>query len=265
MHTVYQPKGILRKTAFLAVNGIFRLKGLRMQPEMPLNARIDVLREGAEPEIQKLLSNVLRPGMTAIDIGANIGLLTRYFRRQVGREGRVIAFEPDPSIFEFARFNNRRFANVEVVQGAVSDNEQPVVLHLNYESSASNSLFGRTESGESVTVSCTTLDAFLKKRSDPKVDLVKIDVEGAELNVLRGMRQTMSRLPDLKIITEYFPAIQRNAGMLPKAILDELRSHKFHLYMILGRGAIAPLREDDVPQSALNRQGYVNLFCRREP
>jgi FkbM family methyltransferase len=264
MHTVYQPKDILRKTAFRAVNGLFRLQGLRMQPEMPLNARLDILWRGAEPEIQKLSNRLLRGGMTAIDIGANIGLLTRYFQRRVGREGWVFAFEPDPSIFEFAKFNNRRFANVEVIQSAVSDNEQPVVLHLNYESSASNSLFGQARSGESVTVPCTTLDAFLKKRGDLKVDLVKIDVEGAELNVLRGMRQTTARLPGLKIIIEYFPAIQNNAGIAPTAILDELRSQHFRLYVIQTNGVPASFGDADVPQSALNAYGYANLFCERE-
>jgi FkbM family methyltransferase len=263
MHWVYQPKGILKKTAFTAVNQLLALRGLRLLPDMPLNARLQVLRQGTEPDIQKLSSSVLRSGMTVVDIGANAGLLARHFRRIVGKSGMVFAFEPDPSVFEFAKFNNRRFANVEVIQSAVSDNEQPAVFYLNYESSASNSLFGRSRTGESMTVPCTSLDAFLKSRGDPEVDLVKIDVEGAELQVLRGMRRTIARLPALKIIVEYCPANQSNAGVPPQAILGELRSHKFRVQIIQDDGVPKSFGDADVPQSTLNASGYVNLFCER--
>ena len=146
MHTVYQPKGILRKIGFAAVNRLLRFQGLSLPPEMSLFERVATLRHGTETDIQNFCSKCLLPGMTAIDIGANCGLLTRYFRRQVGGNGRVFGFEPDPSVFQFAQFNTRRFANVEVIQSAVSDNEEPVVLHLNDASSAGNSLFSQTHS-----------------------------------------------------------------------------------------------------------------------
>jgi FkbM family methyltransferase len=261
MHWVYQPKGILRKTALMAVNRLLSFQGLKLQPEIPLCARLAILRQGTEPDIQNLCSRLLHKGMTVIDIGANSGLLTRHFRRRVGKDGRVFAFEPDPLIFQFAKFNTRRFANVEVIQSAVSDNQESVVLHLNDQSSAGNSLFCQTNSAESVTVPCVSLDAFLKSRGDPKVDMVKIDVEGAELYVLRGMRQTIAHLPALKIIIEYCPANQNNAGVPPRAILDELRSHKFRLQIIQGDGVPKSFGDSDVPKSALNSSGYVNLFC----
>ena len=114
-----------------------------------------------------------------------------------------------------------------------------------------------------MTVPCVSLDAFLKKRGDPKVDLVKIDVEGAELNVLRGMRRTIARLPALKIITEYCPANQNNAGLPPRALLGELRSHRFRLQVIQGNGVPQSFEGDEVPKSALNAGGYVNLYCER--
>ena len=102
-------------------------------------------------------------------------------------------------------FNTRSFPNKQLTLSAISDNHEPALLHSNPTSGLGNSLFNKADGAETVSVPCISLDEFLDKAGKPMVDIIKIDVEGAELSVLRGMRQTMARLPKLQIIIEYGP------------------------------------------------------------
>ncbi len=245
------------------VNGLLLLQGLKFPPYVSLRERLMLLREGVEPDIQNLCGRILKQGMTVADVGANVGLLTRLFCRRVGEKGLVFAFEPDPLTFRFLEFNTRAFKNKELAQCAVSDNKEPALLHLNSGSGAGNSLLNKTHSIESVPVSCTSLDEFFLRRGDPPVDVIKVDVEGAELSVLRGMRQTIARLPNLKIIIEYCPKNLKGAGVEPRAVFDELHTHGFKLQIVHSDGEAKPLGGFDELECNLNSMGYVNLLCLR--
>lgn len=257
------PKGLLRKMALRGIDGLLRLRGLKFPPYFPLRDRLAHLVKGTEPDIQHLCTQLLRTGMTVMDVGANVGLLTRLFCRQVGTGGRVYAFEPDPLTFQFLEFNTRSFPNKELTQGAVSDNHEPALLHLNFRSGAGNSLLNKGHSTESVPVACISLDEFLKQRGSPVVDVIKIDVEGAELSVLRGMRQTVARLPGLKVIIEYCPANLNGAGVAPREIFDELRSQSFKLQVIRPDGSVKAIERFEDLEGDLNPMGYLNLLCAR--
>ncbi len=257
------PKGLLRRMALRGINGLLLLRGLKLPPYFSLRNRLAHLTKGTEPDIQHLCTQLLRPGMTAVNVGANVGLLTRQFCQQVGKGGRVYAFEPDPLTFQFLEFNTRSFKNKELTQCAVSDNQGPALLHLNFTSGTGNSLLNQGHSTESVPVTCVSLDEFLKQRGNPSVDVIKIDVEGAELGVLRGMRQTIVRLPGLKVIIEYCPANLNGAGVAPREVFDELRSQKFNLQVIRPDGRAKAIVQFDELEGYLNPFGYVNLLCAR--
>jgi FkbM family methyltransferase len=236
---------------------------LKFPPYFSFRERVGLLRKGLEPDIQHLCTKLLKPGMMVVDVGANVGLLTRHFCRSVGAQGRVYAFEPDPLTFEYLEFNTRSFTNKELAQCAVSDNHEPALLHLNPGSGMGNSLLNRNYSEESVSVTCISLDEFLKKHGDLVVDMIKIDVEGAELNVLRGMRQTVARLPQLKIIIEYCPKNLKGAGIAPREVFNELRSQRFNLQVIQPDGGLKAIYTFDDLECNLNPSGYVNLLCSR--
>ncbi len=257
------PKGRLRKLALHSVNGLLLVRGLKLPPYFRLRDRLRYLIREMEPDIQHLCKRLLGPGKTVVDIGANVGLLTRQFCRQVGKNGRVFAFEPDPMTFQYLQFNTRSFQSKELTQCAISDNHEPAFLHLNFTSGTGNSLLNRSHSKESVPVACISLDEFLKQRGNPAVDVVKIDVEGAELSVLRGMRQTAARLPGLKIIIEYCPVNLKGAGVQPRQVFDELRSQSFTLQVIQPDGGVKAIGQFEELDAHLNPAGYVNLLCAR--
>lgn len=133
----------------------------------------------------------LRPGMTAIDIGANVGVYGVAMARAVGPHGHVFAYEPgsEPrAMLERSRAVNRA-DNLHVIAAAVSDAPREAQLALGW-SSELNSLGG---SGPGETVQVTCLDAEDQQRGWGKVDFIKIDAEGEEERILNGAKSFFDR------------------------------------------------------------------------
>jgi FkbM family methyltransferase len=267
-YSAIAPKGFLRKIALRGVNAALRLRGIKLPPYFNLRHRLVILRDdlffpqrGTEPDVQNLCRRLLREGMTVVDVGANVGFLARQFCRRVGPSGKVFAFEPDPFTFEFLKFNTCSFSNIQVTQCAISDNHEPAVLHINSIAGTGNSLLNKTDSSASVSVPCISLDEFLDQASKPTVSVIKIDVEGAELNVLRGMKQTIARLPDLQLIIEYCPKNLRGSGVDPRSVYDEIKAGEFAIHFIREDGSTQNVDGFDSLEPRLNSSGYINLLC----
>jgi FkbM family methyltransferase len=171
--------------------------------------------------LSRCLTAILRPGMIFVDIGANVGLHTLEAARAVGRTGKVYSFEPTPRTVKVLRQNLdlNGISEVEVFPAAVMDRSGEAPFYLNSSSSSLNTLFPDDKTTESVRVAAVTLDEALQGRE--RVDVIKIDVEGAEPLVLRGMTDILRKNPRLTIIMEFAAAHLDRAGIPP---LDHLRS-----------------------------------------
>lgn len=159
-----------------------------------------------EPEVQHQLVERLRPGATAVDVGANYGIHTLLMAKLVGEGGTVIAFEPSPALFTELETNLQRneLRNVTAMQMAVSDSAGHSKFYL-----GDNAATGRLQlvestpaddRGATINVIITSLDLLASKGDFPLPDLVKIDVEGAESRVLEGCTEMLNAVaPDLII------------------------------------------------------------------
>jgi FkbM family methyltransferase len=130
--------------------------------------------------------------MIVVDAGANRGGFSVLASSRVGADGKVFAFEPEPRNFEVLRRKMRRFPAVTPVQQAVGEAVGEAVLHLDV-FHAGHSLVA-VQAGPAVnetTVPLTSLDAFVRERGLPGIDVVKLDVEGVELQAIAGMREQM--------------------------------------------------------------------------
>lgn len=147
----------------------------------------------AEPLVQEILVKWLRPGMVFYDLGANIGLFSLLAARIVGENGRVFSFEPDAEVAARLRRNIGRnnFANVTVVEAGLwssSGNVQFVAA----DSSSPDRGTGRFIDGESpnsTPARCVSLDDFIAGAPPP--DAIKCDIEGAEIEALRGAEKLL--------------------------------------------------------------------------
>jgi FkbM family methyltransferase len=160
----------------------------------------------AEPEVQEALAELLKPGQTVYDVGANIGFFTILCSRLVGPSGRVYAFEPIPRNLATLKRNIalNGLTNVVVVEMALSSSSGTAEMFvspwsafhsLNVEGASKQDNHG-PDAGE-IVVQTVTLDEFVRDDGVHAPDLVKIDVEGAELIVLAGMRETLRTLKPL--------------------------------------------------------------------
>jgi len=153
-----------------------------------------------DPNEFAFLADVVKPGMTVVDIGANEGLYTLFLRSRVGEQGQVIAFEP--SVREFNRLARNLelncFNNVMLHQLALGDHLGPANLHVAEPSHAGHNALG-PPAANWVRVShiaetyVTTLDSVSSTQAWPPTDLIKIDVEGLEAAVLRGAENLIER------------------------------------------------------------------------
>jgi FkbM family methyltransferase len=153
------------------------------------------LRGEAEIAVQRILVERLRPGAVFYDLGANIGLFSLLAAQLVGVGGRVFGFEPDAKIAARFRRNVARngFSNITIVEAGIwsaSDN----CLFVPADPSSPDHGTGKFISGENGaaggSIRCVALDDFIKIAPPP--DAIKCDIEGAEIEAIRGAEQLLT-------------------------------------------------------------------------
>ena len=183
-----------------------------------------------EPELQRLMPHLYLSGSVCLDIGANIGLHTLTMSELVGATGQVFAFEPETYNFQLLEQNLQRngITNVVLQQCAVSDQEgicQIGLSSVNYGdhrvSTAAPADWPTQE------VQMTTIDASVGHLPESAIRFIKIDVQGHELHVLGGMRETLERNPDAIIVLEVAPDLLAHAGTSATELMSLLGAWGF--------------------------------------
>ncbi len=171
--------------------------------------------------------SVLRRGGVALDIGANVGCYSLLFGQWVGPSGKVFAFEPASETYSNLRRHiklNRLDTVITPVEAAVSDTVSTASF-IEFDSHGMNRLatsLDKAEQSRVVEVATTTVDEFCKQ-AGVVPDLIKIDVEGFELNVLRGARDTIKAAGNrLALFVEIHPTTWREMGISKGEIIEEL-------------------------------------------
>jgi FkbM family methyltransferase len=173
------------------------------------------------PDYESCVRPILPPrGGVAVDAGAFIGRYTLAYARAVGPLGRVVAVEPLPANFRLLRHNARRNGHRQVtcVPCALGRCAGEVWLSWDRETSIASTTGHRSRR---MKVAQQSLDDVLEQRGIHRVDLLKIDVEGAELEVLEGSRRTLANSPAARLLIEIHAApSDRCAG--PTAVMEWL-------------------------------------------
>jgi len=188
-----------------------------------------------QQDLMAFLRAHLTPASVFIDVGANIGYVSRAAARIVGPGGKVLAFEPNPSVFPLLEKNCRSIPGIAIHNLAVG--EQAGVLSLGFRENqtgeASLLAPGREAGDVQVPVQVVPLASYLAGLDPAARVVLKIDVEGFELPVLKGLGE--GRLPD-GIVAEYNPRWQRIGGFAPRAFYEWFSSRGYRIH-ILGAGA----------------------------
>ena len=187
------------------------------------------------PEEYEAFRADIRPGDTVIDVGANIGAYSVLFAQWVGASGHVIAFEPAPETHgALLRLIERNglTPRVTALQQAVSS--QPGTAVFSAAGASGANRLAAADGPATLLVETTTIDAVCG-RLQVRPRLIKIDAEGAELDVLRGARATIAAAgPDLRLYLEIHPQLWPHFGATREAIEAELLSQQLRVVRLDG-------------------------------
>ena len=170
--------------------------------------------------------NVLQPGDGAIDIGANVGSITKRLAERVGTSGHVLAVEPDPDNAAHLFTTCLQLPQVHVVRAAVTDvYGDSVEMHIakrgeHHSLWEANLLHGQGYTRVAPTV---TLDGIAYQV--PNLKAIKVDTQGAEMLVLAGATETLKK--DVVWHVEVWPFGLKNAGSSVEALLDVFRRNGY--------------------------------------
>ena len=213
-----------------------------------------------EPFELWLISHFLRPGDCAVDVGANIGLHTLAMSAAVGREGRVLAVEPDPSNLRLCQRNLdfNGCTNVTLVGVAASDQAATMRLFLSEQNRGDHRLYDPADGRRSIQISAFPLSRLLiQYRMSPS--LVKVDVQGWEPAVLTGALAVLAGSQPLVLITEFWTEGLVAAGFSAAQYLALLNQLQLDLYEIdAWEGGITPVAPHAA--SLLDRPRDTNLL-----
>ena len=232
--------------------------GLRLQG--PFDSRwmlYHLKAEIYEPTEVELFERTVGPGMTVLDIGANIGFYSLLASRAVGDRGAVHAFEADPRNVVHLRANLQLngCANVSVRHTAVADAPGTQVFRMAAKPTHSSlyASMGDLDVASTIAVDTVPIDDILA--DTPVVDVVKMDIEGGEPAALRGMVTTLKASPELRLFVEFEPPALRAANESPEEFLDLLRSWFREILVIDER------RRELIPLGEATLTSTQSLFC----
>jgi FkbM family methyltransferase len=227
------------------------IEGLRWKLQTTCHIQRKLFYHGFIDRVEcRLLAERLPAGGVFFDIGSYFGWYSLWLARQCGAQ--ACAFEPVPQNFELlaenARLNPAR--KVRPFRLALSDQPGEVSFQLPAEDNRGT---GRIVSEGGQRVPAITLDAFVAEQGITRLDAMKIDVEGAEVRVLAGGRETLKKFHPA-ILIELNPKRLEMLGASETALLAALRDLGYEIHHV-GKHGMAPFT--GIPAG----QEYTNLFC----
>jgi len=196
-----------------------------------------------EPEVTSAISSVLESGHTFFDVGANLGYYTLLASTKVGSDGSVHAFEPAPAQFKHLNLNMRvnRATNIILNNVALAETagEREMLLSLGWNQGIHS--FAATEGpATSTRVSCATLDEYVVANGIRRIDAMKLDVEGAELLILRGSVETLRSLAVPVIFFETCEHHARKFGYSTVEVKYFLRQLGYEIFRLISPSGLEP-------------------------
>lgn len=185
-----------------------------------------------EEQVIHKISSVVRPGMTVLDIGANIGLHTNVVASLVGSHGKVISVEPQSGVRVLLKENIKlnQFDNVEILDCALGEEQGKGDIYMVNEHNDGQSTLipgcNRTAC-PSEKVNISTVNLAMRDLKIRKVDIVKIDVEGAEMQVLKGGREYFRDSPTKYMFIECVDQHLRRFGSTGEELVKWLWSEGY--------------------------------------
>ena len=181
-----------------------------------------------------LLEKLIKPGMNIVDVGANVGVYTKFLSMLTGKTGKVYAFEPDP--LNFIRLQNhvRYINNVLIKNAAIGAQSGSANLYISDDLNVDHRTFDSGDGRKKITVPLLSLDDYFPPGK--RIDLIKIDVQGYEMSVLMGAKRLLRENTDIKILMEFWPYGLIKASVNPSEMIEFIHSFGFKIRIPTRKG-----------------------------
>ncbi|OGM22849.1 hypothetical protein A2961_01665 [Candidatus Woesebacteria bacterium RIFCSPLOWO2_01_FULL_39_21] len=218
----------------------------------------------------ELIKKEIKQGNIVLDIGSNIGYYTLIFAKLVGYNGKVFAFEPDPTNFAILKKNIEinGYKNVVLINKAVSNITGGLKLFLCEDNKGDHRIYDSKDGRKSIEIESVRIDDYFKNLNN-KINFIKMDIQGAEYDALKGMCRFLNRNKNVKIITEFCPIGLKRSGVKPIEFLKLLLRYGFKISEVNeAKNKVIPI---DTPSLLLNelkeytfkKENFTNLLCEK--
>lgn len=222
-----------------------------------------------EPYETSVIIKYLKKGDVFLDIGANIGYFSVIASAIVGKSGKVIAYEPDENNFRMLKKNIKvnALTNTIAFKAAISDYSGRGYIYICEDNEGDHHIYDCGEGRERVGIDIVNGNDHIPEIAN-RLDFIKIDAQGAEAHILKGMDKLIQSNRDhLSMVIEFWPHGLKQSGASGEELLDSISGFNFDLFMIDPIGCrlipitMAGLRSwvDDMDSDPENK-GFMDLF-----
>ena len=239
-------------TTFIALNNGTKIC-VPAQPNLMSNFVLRELGDWFEEEIH-FVRNFIKPGMLALDIGANYGLYSTAIAKNIGENGKLWCFEPTPNTAKALRSTiekNNFTKQVELIEAGLSDHIGTATFYLSANAELNSLTTKSKDSNQSTTIKLLTLDQCKKEYNWQTLDFIKLDAEGEERNILQKATETLKECSPL-IMFEL-----KHGNQINHALINDFKRLSYDpYYLIPGLNILVPLDLSTPVDTYL-----LNLFC----
>ncbi len=209
----------------------------------------------------ELLQKHIKPGDTVLDIGANIGFYATILSDIVGKKGKVFCFEPDIKNFEHLKKATKKHLNIFINNLAVGSKTEILKIYTSKSLNVDHRTYKPDVYDKEIDIRAVSIDDFLPK--DSRVDFIKIDIQGFEMQALKGMINTLHLNKNIKMISEFWPYGLRKSGSSLSEYFMYLKDLGFDV-QLLKENSLQNITIEDVKNlEPLSEEHYFNIFVSR--
>lgn len=208
-----------------------------------------------------LLKKHVKKNDVILDIGANIGFYAKLLADLTGPQGVVHCFEPDKTNFNHLKNNCGKLQNVILNNKAVGPKTEKLKIYTSKSINVDHRTYKPEEFDQEIEIEAVSIDDYLNNQT--KVDLIKIDIQGFEMQAIKGMLRILDNNPNIKIISEFWPYGLKKAGSSVSEYFSFLTHKGFNCYL-LEKNSLQLLNPNKVKSmEGLDKEHYFNIFASR--